>query len=390
MVWLVLKLTCYGKHFNLNIFNKTVQRDFINIIYMSDTLKKNKSNESLIREYLNNITAKCEEKMPVVKNPSKMLGNNLSIPTIKNYNDLIYNNYNVSQLKVFVKHYKLKTTGNKPQLLNRLYSFLYFSSYIIKIQKIFRSMLVRKYKQLHGPASLNRKLCTNSDDFISMEPIEEINFHQFISYKDFDGFIYGFDINSLHNLFLKSENEIKNPYNRNLIPESVFKNIRALIRIGKILKININLNFEDNTKDISNEKAIELRALSLFQNIDALGNYSNSNWFLSLNRTQLIKFMRELIDIWNYRAQLTNETKRNICPPAGDPFTSLRVNYIITEPNLWNVKKMILNIIEKFVNCGVDRDSKALGAYYVLGALTLANTDAATSLPWLFQSVNYF
>ncbi len=27
------KLTCYGKHFNLNIFLKTVQRDFINNIY---------------------------------------------------------------------------------------------------------------------------------------------------------------------------------------------------------------------------------------------------------------------------------------------------------------------------------------------------------------------
>ncbi len=29
----LFKLTCYGKHFNLNIFNKTVQRDFINNIY---------------------------------------------------------------------------------------------------------------------------------------------------------------------------------------------------------------------------------------------------------------------------------------------------------------------------------------------------------------------
>jgi hypothetical protein len=354
------------------------------------SIKKNKSNESLIGEYLNNITAKCEEKMPLVKKTTKVSEDKLSIPTIKTYNDLVYNNYNVSQLKIFAKHYKLKITGNKPQLLNRLYSFLYFSFYIIKIQKVFRSTLVRKYKHLHGPASLNRKLCTNSNDFISMEPIEEINFHQFISYKDFDGFIYGFDINSLHNLFLKCNDEIKNPYNRNLIPESVFKNIRAIIRLGKILGININLNFEDNTKDISNEKAIELRALTLFQNIDALGNYSNSNWFLSLNRNQLIKFIRELIDIWNYRAQLSHETKRNICPPTGDPFRALRVQYIITEPNLWNVKKMLLSIMENLVNCGIDRDSKSLGAYYVLGALTLVNTDAATSLPWLFQSLNYF
>jgi hypothetical protein len=357
---------------------------------MSVTLKKNKSNESLITEYFNNITSKCQEKMPVVKKTNKVSGDKLNIPTIKSYNDLVYNNYNVAQLKIFAKHYKLKITGNKPQLLNRLYSFLYFSSYIIKIQKMFRSMLVRKYKKLHGPASLNRKLCTNTDDFISMEPVEEINFHQFISYKDFDGFIYGFDINSLHNLFLKSNDEIKNPYNRNLIPESIFKDIRTLIRIGRILKININLNFEDNTKNVSNEKAIELRALTLFQNIDALGNYSNSNWFLSLNRNQLIKFIRELVEIWNYRAQLSHEIKRNICPPIGDPFRNLSVSYIVNEPNLWNVKKVLLEAMEKLVNCGVDRDSKALGAYYVLGALTLVNTEAATSLPWLFQSVGYF
>lgn len=356
---------------------------------MSSGLIKNKSNKTLIEEYLNNITSRCEEKMPIVKKTAKVSDDKLSIPTIKTYNELIYNNYNVTQLKSFAKHYKLKITGNKHQLLSRIYSYLYFSSYIIKIQKIFRRLLVKKYKELHGPASLNRKICTNSNDFISMEPIEEINFHQFISYKDSDGFIYGFDINSLHNLFLKSDNEIKNPYNRNIIPESIFKNIRSIIRLGKILKIKINLIFEDDTKKLSNEKVIELRALRLFQAIDALGNYSNVNWFISLNRHQLIVFIRELIDIWNYRAQLPNQTKINICPPIGNPFRSLSIQYIIVEEDLWNVKNVILEVLEKFVNSGVDKDSKALGAYYVLGALTLVNSEAATSLPWLFQSVNY-
>ena len=223
-----------------------------------------------------------------------------------------------------------------------------------------------------------------------MEPLEEINFHQFISYKDLDGFIYGFDITSLHNLFIKSNDEIKNPYNRNVIPDIIFKNIRTLIRISRIIKININLTFDDDTKKVSNEKAIELRALALFQTIDSLGNYSNANWFLSLNRNQLIKFIRELVDIWNYRAQLPIQTKRNICPPLGDPFRNLSIQYINTEQNLWNVKKVLLEVMEKFINSGIDKDSKALGAYYVLGALTLVNTEAATSLPWLFQSVNYF
>lgn len=357
---------------------------------MSDTLTKNNSKESLIEEYLNNIIAKCEEKMPMVKKTVKVSDDKLSIPTINTYNDLVYNNYNVTQLKNFAKHYKLKVTGNKAQLHSRLYSFLYFSSYIIKIQKIFRGYLVGKYKKLHGPAIMDRKMCTNSDDFVTMEPVEEIKFHQFISYKDIDGFVYGFDINSLHNLFLKSGDEIKNPYNRNKIPDSVFKNIRQLIRLGKIFNININLNFEDDTKYLSSEKVIELKAVTLFQNIDALGNYSNANWFLNLNRIQLIKFIRELMDIWNYRAQLPNETKRNICPPIGDPFRILNIQYVNAEQNLWNIKKVLLDIIDKLVNGGVDRDSKSLGAYYVLGALTLVNAEAATSLPWLFQSVNYF
>jgi hypothetical protein len=356
---------------------------------MSD-LKKNKSIESLIEEYLNNITSKCEEKIPIVKKPQKVSDDNLSIPTIKTYNELIYNNYNITQLKSFAKHYKLKLSGNKPQLLSRIYSYLYFSSYIIKIQRIFRGYLVKKYRLLHGPAIIDRKMCTNSDDFVTMEPIEEINFHQFISYKDTDGFIYGFDITSLHNLFLKSDDEIKNPYNRNKIPDSLFKNIRCLIRLGRMLNININLSFEDDSKNVSNEKAIELKAISLFQNIDALGNYSNANWFLSLNRNQLVKFTRELMDIWQYRAQLPIQTKRNICPPFGDPFRNLSIQYVITEQNMLTLKKVLLDVIDKFVNSGIDKDSKALGAYYVLGSLTLVNDEAATSLPWLFHSLNYF
>ena len=353
-------------------------------------IKKNNSNYSLIEEYLNNIISKCERQMPIIKKTYKVSDDKIKIPTIKTYNELIYYNYNLTQLKNFSKHYKLKTTGNKEQLIGRIYSYLYFSCYIIKIQKIFRKSLVIKYKKLHGPACLNRKKCTNTDDFVSMESIEEINFHQFISYKDIDNFIYGFDITSLHNLFLRSPDEIRNPYNRNKIPEFVFKNISSIIRLGKILNININLKFEDDTKNLPNEKLIELRAFALFQNIDALGNYSNANWFLSLNRNKLIRFIRELIYFWNDRLQLSNETKRNISPPYGNPFRNLNFNYIILEENLWNVKKVIIEVLEKLVNIGTDKDSKALGAYYVLGALTLVNSDAAISLPWLFQSVNYF
>lgn len=362
---------------------------------MEDSNNKNKNNETKcldnkIDDYMSSITANCIKTIPIIKKPAKINDDNIKIPTIKDYIEITKYNYNVAQLKCFAKHYKIKVSGNKNELLLRLYSFLYFSSFIIKIQSSFRRMIVKKYKLLHGPASMNRKICNNSSDFITMEPVEEINFHQFLSYKDDDGFIYGFDITSLHNLYFKGQQEMKNPYNRNLFPESVIKTIKMILKVSRILKININLKFEDDSKNVSIEKAIELRALTLFQTIDSLGNYSNPQWFLSLNRNQIIKFVRELCDIWNYRAQLSQETKRNICPPTGDPFRNLSMPYIHTEGNMHNVKKVVLEVLENLVNNGSDKDSKSLGAYYVLGGLTLVNQEAATSLPWLFQSVSYF
>ena len=357
---------------------------------MANFDKKNKPSNFLIDEYMNSISIKSEKMIPIVKKTIKISDDNIIIPTINNYNDITNYNYNVSQLKIIAKNYKLKISGNKPEMVSRIFTFLYFSSYIIKIQRVFRGRIVKKYIGLHGPAATKRNLCTNSTDFVSMEPLEEITFTQFISYKDEDGFIYGFDITSLFNLFSKNGNINNNPYNRNKIPDIILKNIKSLLRLSKILKIKIVLDLEDETPSISEEKVVELRALSLFQNIDSLGNYSNCNWFLSLNRNQIIRFVRELADIWSYRAQLSMETKRAICPPNGDPFRNLNMSLIHISQNFNIVRKVVLEVLEKLVNTGVDKDSKSLGAYYVLGALTLVNQDAATSLPWLFQSLNYF
>ena len=255
--------------------------------------------------------------------------------------------------------------------------------------------MVRKLIRSYGPGFKNKKICTNETDFFTMDPLIEIPYNQFFSFEDVDGIKYGFDITSIYNLVCKNiyktkiHNETKNPYNRKNIPHFVYTNIKTIIKLSKILKIDIILNIEP-TINLSDAKTIELRALSLFQNINALGNYSDSAWFLSLNRIELIKLVRELSDIWNYRLQITNETKRNICPPHGDPFRNINMSYIYSEPEINIVKKVILEFLEKFVNSGVDTDSKSLGAYYVLGALTIVNNSAATTIPWLFQTFSYF
>lgn len=351
-----------------------------------------------MEEYIIAISDKCEIFIPKVKKPINIKDDNVTIPNIKNYYQITQYNYSIKQLKSFTKIYKIKSTGNKSVLISRLFAFLHLSSFIIKIQKIFRGFLQRKYNSIQGPGFKNIHLCNNNTDFVTMEELKELKQTQFFSFRDEDGFVYGFDIASLYNLIFKNGIVIHgvktiggiNPYNRNSISGSVIKNIKSFIRLSKLFNIKIVLDIENDISNISDEKAVELRALSLFQIINSLGNYSDAQWFLSLNRNQLIKFVRELIDIWEYRAQLPMDVKINICPPNGDPFRNMRIQYIHTEPNLNNVKNLILEYLEKLVNSGVDQDSKSLGAYYILGALTLVSVSASTTLPWLFQSVNYY
>lgn len=346
--------------------------------------KESKIIESLIENYFGN-------KVIAHETTSKNISESTLFPSIHSFKHLLgRHEYNLQQLKEFAKHYHLHVTGTKSQLAYRLYSFLYMTSSAMTIQKMFRGKLARIFNLLHGPAARNRELCTNKDDFISMEPLGEILFKQFISYKDIDGFIYGFDIASLHNLFIKEGKNARNPYNRSLFPTKVVTDTMKLIRLGKLLNVPLDLQFEDASETVDDKKAMELRALSLFQSIDSLGNYSNAEWFLSLNRVKTIKFVRDLVDIWTYRAQIQPQMKRHICPPFGDPFHNITNDSILSEEDLTILKTTVLHIIEKLVNTGIDKDSKALGAYYVLGALTLVNDDAATALPWLYQSMNYF
>ena len=280
-----------------------------------DTVNQNKSRNDLTNnDYLNFLESKMSNKISDSKYLSKKLdkidGELESIPRFNEYNLLLKYNYNLKQLKQIAKEYKLKITGNKHQLVSRIYSHLYLSELAIRVQKIMRGCLRRKYNNIHGPAFKDRTICTNNFDFLSMDELTNIPNEQFFSFKDQDGFIYGFDILSLHNLIYKCNGAVKNPFNQQPLTSNVIETFRSLLRISRVLRINILTEISDVTKEVSNKKSVELRALTLFQNIDALGNYSNAQWFLTLNRNQLIKFVRELVDIWQYRANLSNETKK--------------------------------------------------------------------------------
>lgn len=323
-------------------------------------------------------------------NPSfkknKISNDDFIIPEFKDWALMTEINYNCSQLKKIAKFYKQKVSGNKNELVYRILNFLKFSQFAITIQKYWKGYLRRHYNKLKGEACFDRK-CTNETDFLSFTDLKKIDYSQFFSYKDSDNFIYGFDVKSIYNLF-KHQKELKNPYNRKLFPKHIVDNLTKIIRLSPLLKEEVHIKLVDNTTHLSAKKIMELKAISLFHKIDTFGHITDIAWFTSLNKPRLIKYIKELHDIWFYRAQLTNQIKYAICPPNGNPFHDTVIQNL-NDKSETTLKKTVLRIIENMISKSQNNEHQSLGAFYVLGAFTLVNFDAAEALPWLYQSVHY-
>ena len=307
-----------------------------------------------------------------------------TIPEFVDFEKILELNYNVAQLKKMCRHYKQKVSGNKPQLINRMYNFLKYSHYISIIQKHIRGCLRRKYFQLNGMKY--RKDCVNETDFLTLKNINKIPYYQFYCYKDGEGFVYGFNIKSIYNLMIKCDGNLKNPYTRLEFPKNIIKKIRHFIQLSHTLKEPIIITLKDNDENMSHKKRIALKTLSIFHRIDTFGHITDTSWFLTLERPQLIRFLRELQDIWEYRANLVDHIKRQICPPNGHPFHGINIASLI-QRNKETLQRNILYIMENLISKGINTDSRSLGAFYILSALTLVSHSAAVALPWLYESV---
>jgi hypothetical protein len=319
------------------------------------------------------------------RNKLKNKNNEINIDVL-NYNLLLKYDFTLKQLKSIASENKLNISGNKLTLLTRVYIFFHLKSNSIIIQKYVRGYLYRKYIRLHGPGFKNKSVCNNNFDISTMDELTNVPYNQYFSYKDIDNFIYGFDILSFYNL-IKTETII-NPFNKNKIPKDEILNFCYLIKFSKLLNIEYKL-IDDSCIELSLSKKTELRVVALFQKIDELGNYTKPDWFLSLGKIDLIDFIDELMDIWNYRANMPIETKIDICPPTGNPFVyCIDSNYLENLNSITKIRNVILDCLDLLVGKG-SVENKNLGALYILSALTLVNDDAATSMPWLYESVRH-
>ena len=129
-------------------------------------IKIKSKNDNIENDYIEHIYSKILTNIQPTIKMEKVDDECIHIPKFNESNFLLKYNYNALQLKVIAKKHKLKVTGNKTQLISRIYSFLFLSNSIIKIQKIMRGHLQRKYIISCGtpkfPPAKNTIFCSKS------------------------------------------------------------------------------------------------------------------------------------------------------------------------------------------------------------------------------------
>ena len=336
------------------------------------------------RSFLNKV---IYEPVPKKKKGKKIKDSEFNVPTIEQYSGLLETNYNVKQLKVICKKHKLKISGNKDEKIYRIYNYLKFSYFAIKIQRIYRGHLIKRLMRLKGFNLRNK--CVNDTDFLTFENVKKLKFDQLFCFKDTDGFNYAFDVYSLWNLISKTkddEGRVKNPYTRNLLhyKNVIYKLNVSIFLTKKILNRKVKYKFERDIRALSVEKKLEMRTIYVFQKIDQLGYITDTKWFLNLSKIRLIRFIRELQDVLDYRAQISSDVKKQISPPDGNPFASIYIGTLLHKSEL-TLKTYGLDCMEKLL-LSEDKDYKTLGANYILGVLTIVSQHAANALPHLVEA----
>ena len=310
-------------------------------------------------------------------------------------NNVIFSKYKVPELRSIARSHDLYVSGTKPMLIKRISSHFHLIKNIVLIQTCFRRHLVCSYFNLLGKHDKDEKYI-NDTDFYTMEPLNEIPFYEFIRYKDNNGFLYGFHFDSLMKL-LRNSNELINPYTREKMDFELKKTLCSLSRLNNILFKHtsdefdvINYGMESNCIPRRNEvirnledirtRPIMLRIEQAFMEIDFLGNYTQSSWFTSLSPLGYMRFLQDLVDIWDYRSNMSFTVMIQITPYY-NPFIFGMTN------DTYSYQRRVITIIENIIFSGGDVEYRKLGAIHILTALTMVSQEARDAMPWLYESV---
>jgi hypothetical protein len=213
---------------------------------------------------------------------------------------------------------------------------------------------------------VNMYQCNNEEDFYTYDLLDTIPGKYFYSYCDENNIRWGFDIRSLDKLISMN---YPNPYTTEPVPDHVITDV--YLKIGDLKKAP---NYENLTDTIERDRKdlIKQSIVDFFSLIEQSGSTCQIEWFTDLNRYKLKELYKQLEDIWNYRSQLSNEMKRNICPPDGKIFQTPIIevmNYTLKE----DLQELILHDVKKFTKALLDSDRKLGYMYFLIGLGYVSN-----------------
>ena len=239
---------------------------------------------------------------------------------------------------------------------------------IIKIQSLVRGKNTRD--------KINEFKCNNSEDFYTYEELKDIPKKYFYSYVDDKKFRWGFDIRSFDKLISMN---YPNPYTTEPVPPNIIFEVKEKIKLLKDEN-----GYEDLTDSIVRERkdAIKQKIVDLFSYIEQSGYTCQIDWFTSLTVRRLKDLYRQLEDVWNYRSQLSNQMKRNICPPNADIFNTPMIevmNYTCKE----DLQELILHEVMKFTNAQSDSDRKLGFMYFLIAFGMVSQPCYLAHIQWL-------
>ena len=250
----------------------------------------------------------------------------------------------------------------------------------------FLKVLQRKYVDikinfLKGEGFKDKMKCNNDNDFFTYDSISDIDQKYFFSYKDNRNFIWFFDIRSFNKLIEMGQG---NPYTREEIPQEVKDRANKLSQLLNLTNEEDIINNSNNVR-LSREQILKQKVIDIFSEMEQFGYGCNIEWFLDLNTRKLKGLYRNLEDIWNYRLNLSYETKARISPPNGLAFNIpvVEVNSIV---NTLQLQEIIINEVSKFNNA-LTEDDKKLGFMYFLLGLGLVSRRCYEAHQWIMLAV---
>jgi len=302
----------------------------------------------------------------------------------EDYPKLFVEHYTIKELKKTMKHFSFKTPQKrKHEMIRDLHHYLRRYVFSRKIQRAWRQYIVRQFNRTQGPAVFNRSICNNTEDFLTMETMQEIEYIFFISYRDKNNFVYGFHILSIGTLIEKKG--AKNPYTMEVFPDDFIQSIQK----RKIYNQRFKHVYKEQKPIL---QTIEAKLAGIFQKLDYLGNYTQVEWVTKLTNKQLKKFIYTLWDMWMYRIGLTSSERIDLCPPFGDPFRGISGLHVVHNTQIFienrTLKHYIFSICDAMINNpSTDIEKQSLCALYILTSLTLVSKSAELAMPSLYESI---